>query len=175
MSPLPIVIYNFPAVTGGIDLDSDLIVDIATSTSNIVGVKLTCGNVGKLQRISASTSKDKFVPLAGKADFLLPALVAGSSGAITALSNVIPKVHVHLLQLYTAGDIVQAQGIQEGLALADWVLAKYGISGVKAACQKWFGYGTGKVRAPLPTADVGGLSKELEQTLQCLIDLERSL
>lgn len=40
-SPLPIVLYNFPAVSGGIDLDSDLIIDILKATGNVVGVKLT--------------------------------------------------------------------------------------------------------------------------------------
>jgi L-threo-3-deoxy-hexylosonate aldolase len=40
-SPLPIVLYNFPAVSGGIDLDSDLIVDVIKACPNVVGVKLT--------------------------------------------------------------------------------------------------------------------------------------
>lgn len=40
-SPLPIVVYNFPGVSGGIDLDSDLIVDVVRSAPNVVGVKLT--------------------------------------------------------------------------------------------------------------------------------------
>lgn len=40
-SPLPVVLYNFPAVSGGIDLDSDLIVDVVKASSNVVGMKLT--------------------------------------------------------------------------------------------------------------------------------------
>ena len=36
------IIYNFPAVSGGIDMDSDLIVQIIKSSANICGVKLTC-------------------------------------------------------------------------------------------------------------------------------------
>lgn len=40
-SPLPIVLYNFPAVSSGIDLDSDLIVDVLKASANVVGVKLT--------------------------------------------------------------------------------------------------------------------------------------
>lgn len=31
-----------PGASGGIDLDSDLIVDLATTCPNICGVKLTC-------------------------------------------------------------------------------------------------------------------------------------
>lgn len=40
-SPVPVVLYNFPAVSGGIDLDSDLIVDVARKSGNVAGVKLT--------------------------------------------------------------------------------------------------------------------------------------
>lgn len=40
-SPLPVVLYNFPSVSGGIDLDSDMILDVARGSSNVVGVKLT--------------------------------------------------------------------------------------------------------------------------------------
>lgn len=35
------MMYNFPGVTSGIDLDSDLIIDVAKSAPNICGVKLT--------------------------------------------------------------------------------------------------------------------------------------
>ncbi|KAL1836768.1 hypothetical protein VTK73DRAFT_4929 [Phialemonium thermophilum] len=40
-SPIPIVLYNFPAVSGGIDLDSDLVVRVVRASDNVVGVKLT--------------------------------------------------------------------------------------------------------------------------------------
>lgn len=40
-SPVPVVLYNFPAVSGGIDLDSDLIVEVARRSGNVAGVKLT--------------------------------------------------------------------------------------------------------------------------------------
>ncbi|KAH7018913.1 hypothetical protein EDB80DRAFT_561612 [Ilyonectria destructans] len=174
-SALPLVIYNFPGVVSGIDLDSDLILDLADATSNIVGVKLTCGNLGKLQRISVSVSAEKFVPFAGKADFLLPGLVAGSNGVISALANLVPKVHVELIRLYQSGDLEKAQAIQKQLALADWALLKFGISGVKTACCKWFGYGTGVVRSPLPSVEASALSGVSIGSLQAVVDLELSL
>lgn len=40
-SPLPVVLYNFPGVSAGIDLDSEMIVDAVKASGNIVGVKLT--------------------------------------------------------------------------------------------------------------------------------------
>lgn len=35
------MLYNFPAVTGGIDMDSDVIAEIAKRAPNTCGVKLT--------------------------------------------------------------------------------------------------------------------------------------
>lgn len=95
--------YNLPAVTGGIDMDSDLVIDIAKSAPNICGIKLTCGSVGKLTRITTAVNTPSFqeqyprklisAPLLvidGFIDFLLPSMSAGSSGAITGLANFAP-------------------------------------------------------------------------------------
>ncbi len=52
-SPLPIVVYNFPGVCNGVDLDSDAIAALARAHANVVGVKLTCGSVAKVTRLTA--------------------------------------------------------------------------------------------------------------------------
>ena len=86
-SPVPVLIYNFPTVTAGQDLDSDVLAALAQHPS-IVGTKLSCGNIGKLARL---TGLANFAPLVGKADVLLPALRAGGAGGICALANVAPR------------------------------------------------------------------------------------
>lgn len=174
-SALPIVIYNFPGVASNIDIDSDSIIDLAKTCPNIVGVKLTCGNLGKLQRVSGALPAAEFSPFAGKADFMLPGLVCGSNGVIAALANVTPKVHAELLRLYKTGNLGKAQAIQADLAAADWALLKFGISGVKTACQKWFGYGSGRARRPLPTVDVNAFSGDAVQAIEKVVSLEKSL
>jgi len=40
-SPLPIIIYNFPAVCNGLDLDSDIMTTLAHKNPNIVGTKVS--------------------------------------------------------------------------------------------------------------------------------------
>ncbi|KAM0187772.1 hypothetical protein ACHAPI_011000 [Fusarium lateritium] len=174
-SPLPVLIYNFPGVTSGIDIDSDLIIELANESPNIVGVKLTCGNLGKLQRISTTIDPGKFAAFAGKADFMLPGLVAGSHGVISALANVVPRVHVEVIRLYAAGELEKAKTIQAELSKADWALLKFGISGVKVACEKWFGYGSGRVRRPLPNVDVEKLSAGDIGALESVVRIEKSL
>ncbi|KAM0326962.1 hypothetical protein ACHAQA_006083 [Verticillium albo-atrum] len=173
-SPLPIVIYNFPGVRSGIDLDSDIIAELAAEAPQIVGVKLTCGNIGKLQRLSATFDASRFAPLVGKGDFLLPGLVVGGQGAISALANVVPKLHIELVRLYAAGELAKAQEIQKLLSVADWALQKGGISGVKAAVGKWFGYGNSRARAPLPTVPDGVFAAGVD-AIQKVVDLENKL
>lgn len=49
-SSLPIVLYNFPGVCNGVDLDSAIITKLANKhPGTIVGVKLTCGSVAKVK------------------------------------------------------------------------------------------------------------------------------
>ncbi|KAI1033853.1 hypothetical protein LB503_011102 [Fusarium chuoi] len=174
-SKLPIVIYNFPNVASGIDIDSDLIIQLARELPNISGVKLTCGNLGKLQRVTAAIPADKFSAFAGKADFMLPGLVCGSAGVIAALANVVPGVHVELLRANLAGDLERAVSIQKDLSNADAALLKFGISGVKTSCRKWFGYGDGQVRRPLPTVNLSSMNGDAVQSIERLIELEKSL
>lgn len=140
-----------------------------------MGAKLTCGNLGKLQRLSASLPASKFSPFAGKADFLLPGLVVGSRGVISALANLVPKVHVEIIRLYNGGEIQKAQEIQAKVSTADWALLKMGVSGVKAANVKWFGYGNSSARKPLPQIEPAAIQADMASVLQAVIDLEMQL
>ncbi|KAL2838469.1 hypothetical protein BJY01DRAFT_250969 [Aspergillus pseudoustus] len=187
-SALPVLIYNFPGVTSGIDISSDSIIHLAQTTPNIVGCKLTCGNVGKLQRITSTLSqrsssitttsssrRDGFAAFGGKSDFFLPALVAGSHGVIAALANIAPKVHVQLLKLYEEGDLKGAQALQARLSEADWALGKVGVVGVKAVIQRYFGYGSARGRRPLGVVKVEGISQQILAPIGEVVRLEREL
>lgn len=174
-SELPILIYNFPGVTGGIDISSDSVIKLAKTHPNIVGVKLTCGNVGKLQRISSALPRSSFAALAGKSDFFLPALVAGSNGVIAALANVTPKLHTEVLRLYKEGDIQKAAELQSKLSNADWSLLKLGIAGVKGTVAKYFGYGNSRSRRPLGEMAVEKLSGDVARDIEVVIELEKAL
>lgn len=90
-SPIPLVLYNFPGVVAGLDINSEML-NILGQHKNIVAVKLTCGGIAKVARISAAFEKSKFVALAGQSDWLIPALSIGSIGAITGVANLYPKV-----------------------------------------------------------------------------------
>lgn len=152
-SPIPIIIYNYPGACSGLDLNSDAITEISKH-SNVVGVKLTCGNTGKLARVRANASAP-FLTMGGSADFTLQMTVVGGHGIIGGLANIFSKLCMRLLLLAQSGKIAEAQNIQSILANADWVAIKGGFTAVKVGLQHFYGYG-GQPRRPCqlpPAAD----------------------
>ncbi|KAJ5387965.1 hypothetical protein N7509_010506 [Penicillium cosmopolitanum] len=187
-SLVPVIIYNFPAVSGGIDMDSDLIVQIIKSSANICGVKLTCANVGKLTRVIAQISSQSFQQeyprssttpfraIDGFIDFLLPSISVGSAGAISGLPNIAPKSCVKLWNLcQDPKSIKEASELQNLIALADGVALKIGIAGMKKLLHRNFGYGD-RPRLPLLPMDEKVADTVLSSPfLKALLDLEATL
>ena len=146
-SPVPILIYNMPANTAGLDLDASTICILAEH-ANIIGVKDSAGNIAKLAQIVTSVP-ETFKVFAGSASYLLPALSIGAAGAVSALANVFPqKVH-NVQTLFDAGQLHEARTLQARLIPANnGVTTVYGVPGLKAALELTAGYG-GLPRMPL--------------------------
>ncbi|KAF2152902.1 dihydrodipicolinate synthetase [Myriangium duriaei CBS 260.36] len=130
--PRPTLIYNFPAVTNGVDLDSDIIADIARANDIYVGVKLTCGSVAKIARLAGTFPPERFAVFGGQSDFLVGGLAVGSSGCIAAFANIFPKSVARLYDLYASGRHAEARRLQHALALAE-APTKAGIANTKYA------------------------------------------
>ncbi|KAK2595377.1 hypothetical protein QQS21_006913 [Conoideocrella luteorostrata] len=137
---LPVIIYNFPGVCNGVDLDSDTITSIVHDSarsnpagiSNVVGVKLTCGSVGKITRLAAQHQGQDFSIFGGQSDFLIGGMAAGSAGCIAAFANVCPTLTSAIYRLYKAGDLQEAMRLQQLAALAESP-CKGGIAATKFA------------------------------------------
>lgn len=170
-SPIPVLIYNYPGACSGLDLSSDTILAISKHP-NVQGVKLTCGNTGKLARIAAE-AKEGFFVAGGSADFILQGLVVGGNGTIAGTANLVPRTCVRICELYRAGDFKEARRLQAIVAKADWIAIQTGFAGVKAALQMFAGYG-GHPRRPcaLPGDDQ---MRMIETGFSEVIALERSL
>jgi 4-hydroxy-2-oxoglutarate aldolase len=136
-SELPIVIYNFPGICNGVDLDSDTIAELAqTNPGKIVGVKLTCGSVAKITRLAAELSGDAFSTYAGQADFLIGGLAVGSAGCVSAFSNIFPKTISRIYRLYMSGKHQEALELHRKAALAETPI-KSGIASTKYAVSQY--------------------------------------
>lgn len=180
-SPVPIIIYNFPGAVNGMDMSSDMIIQLSQH-HNIVGVKLTCGNTGKLNRVASATRKmtknydaknPEFLVLAGSADFTIQSLVAGGHGILAGLANISPKACIRTIELYNQGKVAEAQEMQEIVAQGDWTAIQGGVVGVKAGLQAWMGYG-GYARSPLPKPSAEQ-TKKWKEGFRDLMVLEKSL
>ena len=184
------MMYNFPGASGGIDLDSDLVTEIAREAPNICGIKLTCGAVGKLTRITANTATSKFadyprksstapdfVTLGGFADFLLPTVLASRAhGAIMGLGNVYPKALARLFELASKGELEKALVLQDLASATDAAFVKTGIAGTKWFLQKYHGYPTCRMRRPLLEFDpVKGAELEKNPDVMKFLEIENSL
>lgn len=134
-SPLPIIVYNFPAVCNGLDLDSEIITEIAQHPK-VVGVKLTCGSVAKIARLSATFPLSRFAVFGGQSDFLVGGLAAGSAGCIAAFGNIFPRLIVRIYDLWTAGKQEEAKKLQSIAALAESP-TKAGIANTKYAAAEF--------------------------------------
>ncbi|KAI1106589.1 dihydrodipicolinate synthetase [Jackrogersella minutella] len=180
-SPIPLIIYNYPGAVNGMDLTSDVILKLAQHPK-IVGVKLTCGNTGKLNRVAAATRKQSkeydpdrpdFLVLAGSADFSIQSLIAGGHGILAGLANIAPKACIETIKLYNAGRYQEAQQVQEVVSRGDWTAIQGGVVGVKAGLQAWMGYGGyGRSPLPKPTAEQ---TKSWKEGFRELVLLEKSL
>ncbi len=146
-SPIPVMLYNMPSNSAGIDLDAETVLALAVHP-NIIGLKDSSGNVAKLAQVVAGARPD-FVVLAGSAGFLLPALVIGARGAIAALANIAPRECLRLMQLFEDGKLEEARVLQGRLVAANTaVTSGYGVPGLKVALQFVAHYG-GEPRRPL--------------------------
>jgi dihydrodipicolinate synthase/N-acetylneuraminate lyase len=198
-SPLPVMMYNYPGAAGGIDIDSDLVEEIAKEGSNICGIKLTCGAVGKLTRITAATvapdfasqprksaAAPEFLTLGGFADFLAPAVIGGRGhGAIMGLGNIYPYAISRLFQLAhavasspnpSADDLKKALALQDLVSAADASFSRAGIAGTKWYLQKHNGYPSRRVRRPLlDFEDANGATLDQEEGVVKLMEIEKAL
>jgi 4-hydroxy-2-oxoglutarate aldolase len=153
-SPLPIILYNFPANTG-INLEPDTIARLAEHP-NIHGIKDSSGNVPQAAETIRLTPKT-FHVFVGSPIAFLPALVVGAAGGILAIANIAPAECCEVWRLAQGGQWAEARGLAFRLGpLATGIGSRYGIGGLKAALDLVGGYG-GSPRSPLVTPDPDGV------------------
>ncbi|KAI0810224.1 hypothetical protein GGR55DRAFT_130334 [Xylaria sp. FL0064] len=148
-SALPIVLYNFPGVCNGVDLDSATIARLARQHDNIVGVKLTCGSVAKITRLAGELPPERFATFGGQSDFLIGGLSVGSAGCIAAFGNVFPRTIVQIYKLYKEGKYQEALALHQKAALAE------------QPCKS--GIATTKYAAAIHTAKAAGIEGAVEK------------
>ncbi|KAL2144267.1 hypothetical protein VTI28DRAFT_9404 [Corynascus sepedonium] len=177
-----VVVYNFPGVCGGVDLDSETIARLVRKHDNIVGVKLTCGSVAKITRLAAEFPPERFAVFGGQSDFLVGGLAVGSAGCIAAFANVFPKTVVDVYNRYKAGKTHEAVVLHGKAALAEQALKSGGIAATKYAASVFTAPLAGvegaeeKLRPRTPYLPPGEEAKQkIREALAEVAEIERSI
>ncbi|KAL2864285.1 dihydrodipicolinate synthase family protein [Aspergillus lucknowensis] len=175
-SPIPVVIYNFPKLVAGLDVNSDMLETLGVHP-NICGVKLTCGGIAKVTRVAARFTADQFGALSGMSDWLVPALSVGAIGCISGAANIFPRVLVEIYNLYTAGKIDEATELQKKLGKPEWGIGTSDVNGMKWTTVKQNGYppSSAHCRRPFPRFDDAEEQARVRKLVALLAPVEEEL
>ncbi|KWX70656.1 dihydrodipicolinate synthase family protein [Paenibacillus jilunlii] len=99
-SELPLMLYNFPALTGQ-DLSPAFVRRLAARYSQVVGIKETVDQLSHIRQMILQVQEvnPAFAVFCGFDEYLLPTLAAGGTGAIAASANFAPQL---MLGLYSS-------------------------------------------------------------------------
>jgi 4-hydroxy-2-oxoglutarate aldolase len=149
-SPVPVLLYNFTALTG-VNLLPATVARLAAHP-NIVGMKESGGDVAQIADLVSLTPSD-FAVLAGTTSTFYAALCVGAAGGILAPACVVPDSCAKLFDLVKAGRHDDARALQRRLIPLTRLLGPtYGVPGLKAALAI-AGYDVGVPRPPLAPVD----------------------
>jgi 4-hydroxy-2-oxoglutarate aldolase len=161
--PVPLLLYNYPAVTG-VNLLPETVGRLSEHP-NIIGIKETGSDTAQVAAYVAA-SRDTFAVIAGSMPTFYPSLCVGAVGAILALACVAPRVCIRIFEDARAGRHAQARSLQrEATPLARMVTATHGVPGLKAAMEL-AGYSAGLPRGPLiaaPPAAIDEIRGEIDR------------
>ncbi|MCR4937854.1 MAG: 4-hydroxy-tetrahydrodipicolinate synthase [Lachnospiraceae bacterium] len=145
---IPLILYNIPGRTGGVNILPETMVALAKETKNIVGVKDATGNFSQLVKMM-SLAEGCLDVYSGNDDQVVPLLSLGGKGVISVLSNVAPKQTHDMCQKFFDGDVDGARDIQlKALPLINALFSEVNPIPVKKAMALQ-GQPAGPLRMPL--------------------------
>jgi 4-hydroxy-2-oxoglutarate aldolase len=161
-SPLPVVLYNIPKYMH-FALSADLVAELALH-QNVIGIKDSSGDVEMLKGFIRAQS-DSFSVITGSGSGLQAGLEAGARGGILAVSLFAAGFALEVVRELADGNTKAAAAAQARLKpMADVIVAKLGVPGVKAAMDS-VGHVGGVPRMPLLPLDAAGRA-EVEAALK---------
>lgn len=162
---MPVYIYNIPGNAKN-DVTPDVVKKVADACPNVAGVKDSSKDVARLEDY-IHTLGPKYEVIVGSDALLLPALVMGGTGVISAVANVFPKEVCAVHEAFKAGDLEKAKELQYKVnQLRDALKDGPYLAAFKAAL-RLRGIEFGGMKAPLRELSEDGVAK-LEAGLRAL-------
>ena len=161
---IPVILYNIPGRTGGVNISPETVVRLCTEVENIVGVKDATGNLSQVAKMM-SLAKGCVDLYSGNDDQIVPMLSLGGKGVISVLSNIAPKQTHDICAKYFEGDVEGSRQIQlDAIELIDALFCEVNPIPVKKALNL-MGMNAGILRRPLTEMEESNVPK-LEKAMK---------
>ncbi len=108
----PVLAYNIPERTG-LDLTPEIVTRVASECENFVGLKDSSGKLDLAPKFMEAAPGRRLSVFMGRDHMILPALKLGCAGAVTACSNVAPRLFVDLYRAFRERNLDEAARLQE--------------------------------------------------------------
>ncbi|MBE6714829.1 MAG: 4-hydroxy-tetrahydrodipicolinate synthase [Ruminococcaceae bacterium] len=149
-STAPVILYNVPSRTG-VNIEPDTY-RILADHDNIVGIKEANGNLSKIVE-TMHYVHEKLDLYSGNDDQIVPLMSLGGVGAISVLSNIMPRETCEICEKFFAGDVAGAAKLQYKYhSIIDALFSEVNPIPVKAAMAA-MGYCDNSLRLPLTEMD----------------------
>ena len=159
-STVPVILYNVPGRTG-CNLQPKTVARLADHP-NIVAIKEAAGNMAQAVELFALCG-DKLDIYSGEDALTVPMMAMGGSGAISVLSNVVPKGAVEMSDAALRGDFETAAKLQcKFLPLINALFSEVNPIPAKAAVSA-MGFGADILRLPLTPMEDATRAKLYEE------------
>lgn len=157
-SDSPVILYNVPSRTG-VNIEPSTYEALADH-ENIVGIKEANGNISKIVDTMAKV-RGRLDLYSGNDDQIVPLMALGGVGAISVLSNVLPKETVAISDAMLSGNYEKAAELQcHYHALIDALFCEVNPIPVKAAMAA-MGFCDNYLRLPLTEMEEDNRQKML--------------
>ena len=134
---IPILLYNIPGRTGGVNILPETVVALCKEVDNIVGVKDATGNISQVAKLM-SIGEGIVDLYSGNDDQIVPLLSLGGKGVISVLSNVAPRETHDICQKFFDGDVAGSKAIQlRAINLIDALFCEVNPIPVKKAMKEF--------------------------------------
>ncbi len=144
-------VYDNPERVG-YSVGVDLVTRLVREVPNVRGVKDTGDSIGRITTYVARPGVRPEVYV-GNNLIILPALVVGARGAVSALANVAPELVVRVFASWRAGRLDEARAAQLLLARLQSLVAGMPFVGAIKHLVARRGLPAGRTRAPQPALD----------------------
>lgn len=158
---IPVLAYNMPARTG-VELTPSVLRRVCTMRSNLIGLKDTSGKIDQLPEWNAAG----MAVFMGRDDLITRALDLGAVGAVTACSNVAPRLFTELYRAWRARNREEAARLQSLAAELRLALGQATFRSFVKEAMNMSGMPAGRCRRPagfMPPPECATLAAVLEK------------